>query len=122
MAVCDLQRYWLLIHNSYHPNLLQPQSSQSQSNIASPITNQSPPAPFPVPVLQHTSINGIGPPAISILHVEVAKGDGITAPALPSMFIFPGIFLKIDVGMIFRFLRHAMTLHTESDLFANYQP
>jgi enhancer of polycomb-like protein len=64
------------------PQLLQPSSSQSQpTQPASPITNPIPSAPSPVPVPQHSAPNGIGRPAISMPHVEVAKVDMLAASA-----------------------------------------
>ena len=63
------------------PQPLQSQSSQSQptqppSSVGSPITHhQSPPAPSPVQAAQHSVPNGVGRPAISMPHVEVAKAD-----------------------------------------------
>lgn len=55
----------------------QPQPMQSQSNAASPTNNHSPPH-SPVPVPQHSPPNGVGRPAISMPHVEVAKTDAST--------------------------------------------
>jgi enhancer of polycomb-like protein len=64
------------------PQLLQPSSSQSQpTQPASPITNHIPSAPSLVPVPQHSDPNGIGRPAISMPHVEVAKVDMLAASA-----------------------------------------
>jgi enhancer of polycomb-like protein len=66
--------------NSQQLQSSQPLQPQSHLNVTSPVVNQSPPAPSPLPVPQHGS-NGVGRPAISMPHVEVTKPD---APALPN--------------------------------------